>query len=163
MAHRNRWFSQRTKPPFIFGIFAMLVLTRWYPTPWGYRGTSNTLPGSNHRIIGSESALESSNFSCRNMGTAFTKTQSTIHITVSSVAGPKKKFWQVWLVGHKWQSHWWHLMKITDGTLTIQFMEVINQQIERHQLVINTKISQPLLKCVWHFEYHHARIYAKIE
>ena len=43
------------------------------------------------------------------------------------------------------------------------YVEVINQQIERHQLVINTKISQPLLKCVWHFEYHHARIYAKIE
>ena len=30
--NRNRWFSQRTKPPFILGIFpaAMLVITRWY-------------------------------------------------------------------------------------------------------------------------------------
>ena len=30
MAHRNRWFSQRTKPPFLLRIFqfAMLVITR---------------------------------------------------------------------------------------------------------------------------------------
>ena len=37
MTHRNRWCSQRMKPPFLVGIFqfAMLVITRPGLCPWG--------------------------------------------------------------------------------------------------------------------------------